>query len=647
MKNLQCIVLVLGFILSVNTMASALRIAGPHSERVHQTTIKASLDVESHRVTAEMNLKWKNTTNDTLHEIPFHLYLNAFSSTDTVFMRESGGGQLRGDKREGDDKENFGYVIVTKLSNAQGKDLLANWQMDNSVATLSLSEPLEPGQTIEFNMSFTSQLPKVFARSGHNGDTFNFVAQWFPKPSVYINGKWVNHRYHAHSEFFADFGSYDVTLTVPTDYVVGATGFLADKQQEGDLTRHHYVAEDVHDFVWTADKNFAEANQQWQGINIRLLYQEPLDEKSIQNQFDAAIASFEWFEKYVGAYPYSTMTLVQPPEDASGAGGMEYPTLVTTITDLDYSSFQHSAALVTIHEIGHNYWQGILASNEFEESWMDEGINSYTEGRILAEAMKRKNVAQFAHLSIELPMVHHASTARTPTFDPVNTNSWSFINSRAYGTNSYSKPATILNTVERVWGVEKVDLLLTAYYQQWAFKHPNTKNFLDVAKTIDVEMAQFLDDAINTTKTIDFTVVSLQSEKKHQGGGYRLLLEQQSEVTPEYTKPSKSDLYSNTVTVAYQGELTPPSIEVLLTFEDGSEETHIWQLDANKQWKTLRFESEVKLVEAIVDPRFTLLLDKDLSNNIKKERSESNQAWRWVVSLLQSMHHLINAFLPL
>lgn len=644
MQALQRIVLLIGVLCTSSAMASALRMPGPHTDRVHHTQIKATLDAEKHRVDATMTLRWRNTTDVTLNEIPFHLYLNAFSRTDTIFMKESNGGRLRGDSRDGDEQDKFGYVQVTSVNNANGDDVSQSWITDGDVATYKLAQPLMPNEEVTLNIAFTSQLPKVFARSGHNGDTFNFVAQWFPKPGVFYKGKWVNHNYHANTEFFSDFGNYDVEITVPSDYLVGATGYLVKKESQESLTTHHFQAEDVHDFVWTADSKFAEATAEWNGITIRLLHQTPLSEKSIKNQFDAAKASFKWFDEKVGAYPYSTMTLVQPPENAGGAAGMEYPTLVTTITDLDYSEYMHAAAMVTIHEIGHNYWQGIFASNEFEESWMDEGINSYTEGRIMSETLGQENILQFAQFSVDMPTVHHVRTAQTPTLDPVKTHGWKYVSRAGYSTNSYSKPATILNTVERVWGKDKIDQLLKAYYKRWAFKHPATQDFIAIANEIDPSMGHYLNDAITTIKNIDFEVKSAVSGKKQVAGGYTF---NDDGSDPSFSKPEKGEGFVHQVTLVRNGELHPPQVDVLLTFEDGSTETRQWQADDTIPWTKWHWESDKKLVEVMIDPEFKVLLDKDFSNNTKRVAKQGNQSWRWTISLLQNIQHAFSIALPL
>ena len=634
-----CALLSIGLMLLQSAYASPLRSPGPFSERVHQTQIDATLNTDTHRVNAQMTLVWTNTSDQTLTNIPFHLYLNAFAHTQTTFIQESNGGQLRNDAREGDDQDNFGYVLVTALSDASGNDLMPNWKMDDDIADLTLPAPLAPGESVTLNFSFVSQLPKVYARSGHNGDTFNFVAQWFPKPGVFFNGQWNNHRYHANSEYFADFGNYDVRLTAPSEFVVGATGVLVEKTEQDGNTTHHYMAEDVHDFVWVADSKFGEASTEYEGITIRLLYQPPLDEESVQNQLDAAAATFRWFHEHVGYYPHSTMTLVQPPEDADGASGMEYPTLVTTITNLDKSPFQEMAAMVTIHEVGHNYWQGIMASNEFEESWLDEGINSYTEGRIMAESFGQPYAFHIGPLNVSMPYGHHLATMGARVTDPVNTPSWEYATTGAYGLNSYSKPATILATAERIWGVEKMDRVLKGYYQAFSFKHPTTQDFLSVAATVDEDMAKFLDNALNTLQTIDLRAYRMSSDKADSRGGFDLTSDP---ANPTFTAPEETDSWQHSVTLLREGELMVPGVNVNLVYADGHVETRYWQMTPDKAWEKWQWRTDSELVEVLVDPQFSVLLDGNFANNNKITGENSKQAWRWVQSMFISMQSAVS-----
>ncbi|PIE88992.1 MAG: hypothetical protein CR997_13420 [Acidobacteria bacterium] len=613
---------------------------GPCSQRVHHTVIRAVLNTEEHLVHADMKLNWLNTTGTELEKIPFHLYLNAFSSTETTFMQESGG-SLRGDFMEGYSEENFGYCRVLEITDEDGRNLWDNWSVEDDLAELELTEPLLPGETLLLNMTFETKLPIVFARSGYY-DTFHLIGQWFPKPGVFFQSQWNCLAYHAHSEFFADFGNYDVYLTVPSDYLVGATGCLADqsRNKEKNTITHHYTAEDVHDFVWTADSNFGSRTEEFEGIQIRLLYQKGLSEEGIQNQFRAAKATFNWFQDHVGPYPFSTMTIVQPPGGGNGAGGMEYPTLVTAISRLEPNRFHEMGAMVTIHEIGHNYWQGMLATNEFEEPWMDEGINSYTEVRILEEAFGADGIVNILPgLSVSQGMVHRLRYLFAPDLDPMVRNSWSFVDGNSYGTNSYSRPAITLLTAQKLFGVQTMDCLLATYYDQWSFKHPTTEDFLSVANSILPEMAAFLRASLYGRETVDLSVRHHKSTRKSSAG---FELDGTGQVG-NFRSEVKQGKFSNKVTLFRRGNLVPPPIDVQLIYENGQKETRLWDSSANS-WSNWEWQSDSKLVYVHIDPDYKLLLDLDYTNNISN-RTE-NDKWRIQSCIASSFHFLLNLLLP-
>ena len=614
------------------------------SERIHHTLIHANLNTETHVVKATMTLKWRNTTGKELLSIPFHLYLNAFSHLDTVFMTESGG-QLRGDSRASDDIDGFGYCQVFEITDGEGNSLMANWKVERDTALLELPTPLLDGEELHLHMSFESKLPIVFARSGYSG-TFHLIGQWFPKPGVYFQDTWKCANYHAHSEFFADFGTYDAYLTVPSEYIVGATGALAgetkgkDPQTGNETITYYYQAEDVHDFAWTADSEFGSRSTDFEGINIRLLYQMGQSEEGIENQFEAARATFSWFRDHVGPYPFSTMTIIQPPMGGAGAAGMEYPTLVTAIPYLDPQPFAEIGAMVTIHEIGHNYWQGMLASNEFEESWMDEGINSYTEARILTESYGSELFLKlFPGFGITSNMYQRLGYLSGPDLDPMVRKSWNFINSSSYGINSYSRPATTLLTAQNLFGMEMLDRLLSEYYQQWSFRHPTTVDFLEVAEEISPDLEQFLRANLYGTDTVDLMVKRLRSRKEQSGG---FSMDSQGQVG-EFVDVERKEVFTHQVTLFRKGDFVPPPIDVLLAYDDGSKEVRAWDLSQGR-WVKWKWEGDARLTYVQIDPEYKLLMDLDFTNNIKNNSVDDD--WRVEKTITTTMHLVMNLIFP-
>ena len=259
------------------------------------------------------------------------------------------------------------------------------------------------------------------------------VGQWFPKIGVYepagvrqrAAGGWNCHAFHANTEFYADFGNFDVSMTVPSRFVVGATGKRIGETRAGDRTTYRYVQNDVHDFAWTADPRFlvteftfepgrdvpkgwsalaakelgmTEAEIALKPIAVRLLLQKG-HERGRERYIASIKNGISYYGLWYGAYPYGTLTVVDPPDDGEGSGGMEYPTFITGgganafLTRWPMSGVL-GIEIVTIHEFGHQYWYGMVGSNEFEESWLDEGLNDDSEARSMTLAYGPRDVLQ-------------------------------------------------------------------------------------------------------------------------------------------------------------------------------------------------------------------------------------------------------------
>ncbi|MFQ5632414.1 MAG: M1 family metallopeptidase, partial [bacterium] len=363
----------------------------PLSPRIANYDIDVRLQPDNRTLEASEVLTWHNKTGSTIDELQFHLYLNAFRNSESTFMKSSGGTH-RGNRIS---RDGWGFIEVDKISLASGEDVIAKMEFiqpddgnehDKTVFRLPLSTPLHPGESIALNIDFTAKLPTPpFARTGAK-EEYLFVGQWFPKIGVHIDGAWNCHQFHENSEFFADYGVYNVRITVPEETIVGATGVQVEVSDNGDGTRtHFYHAEDVHDFAWTTSPEFVEVTGKAQDVDIRVLMQ-PDRAYQGERHLAAAKVAVEHFQDWYGDYPFPNLTVIDPRRGAGGSGGMEYPTLITAGTTYGLPEGVRAVEMVIIHEFGHNYWYHLLASNEFEESWMDEGINTYTEIQIINDA---------------------------------------------------------------------------------------------------------------------------------------------------------------------------------------------------------------------------------------------------------------------
>jgi hypothetical protein len=615
----------------------------PMSPRNANYTIEASLDAKAHVVKASEKIRWRNIQGIEAKDAYFHLYYNAFANNRSVFITESGG-QLRGDQF---DRKHWGYCRVTSIAQVvDGKPVPLKQEFpgdDRTVMKVDLAAPVPPGGEAEFEVTFEDQLPKVFARAGFAGD-FNMVGQWFPKLGVWQGEKgWNCHPYHANSEFFSDFGVYDVTVTVPKNYVVGSTGVQWDEQVKGDTKTLKLHAEDVHDFGWTASPHFVDKTETYDGVKIRVLMQ-PMNASQIPRYMEAAKKTIELYAKWIWKYPYPQMTIVDPPADGMGAAGMEYPMLITGGTSPIMPAKMGFPEMVVVHEFGHNYWYGMEANNEFEEAWLDEGINSYYETRIMDEWLGKDDsmVGGFAGWHLGDVSQQRVSYISVPDMDPMVLESWKYASNGTYGAMSYGKSAIVLSTLEGILGREKMDAVMRAFFMEVKFTHPTTADFLRiVSREAGRDMDPVLKPLLYGTGTVDFKVARVKSLSREEVEGYDLTADppklagndQASKGkgkgadkadkpkadakdtkadTKADTKGKKSDrVFDSKVIIQRKGELVLP-VEVLVTFKDGTTKLEKW--DGVGRYVTYKYEGP-EVVKVVVDPDGKIPVDLNILNN--------------------------------
>ena len=387
--------------LSIPDTTTAINSTTPMSQRVVHYEIDAHYDATKHIVNATEVLTYHNLTGQALDHFPFHLYQNAFQPNST-WVREAkviGSRDMAYEKWE---NKEYGSEEISKLEVVGQGDLTSQLQYiqpddgnkdDKTVTDLRLNKPIAPGDYVQFRIAFQTNFPETQARSGWKRD-FVLGGQWFPKVGVWWHGAWNCHQYHAMTEFFADFGVYDVKLTVPQFEVVGASGVKVSEASNSDSTKTvTYHGDDIHDFAWTASPRFKVKDDGiYQGqmgpVNMRILMQ-PAHWGQVERHEKILRESLQQFESRYGPYPYKTITLVDP--GSAAAGGMEYPTFITGDTDWFMPEGLHLPELVVEHEFGHQYWYGMVATNEFEDAWMDEGINSYSEVKVLDAILGKRD----------------------------------------------------------------------------------------------------------------------------------------------------------------------------------------------------------------------------------------------------------------
>jgi hypothetical protein len=605
--------------------------------------ITCRLDPDKKTIEGTQVLTWKNTTSKPAATLRFHLYLNAFRNTLSSFWKEA-----RGESRAGHPlPESWGSIDILRMTGADGEDLLTSLRYvspddgnpyDRTVAEVIPSRPVAPGETVSFAMDFVSRLPRVSVRTGYKGDFF-LAVQWFPKIGVFEQSGWNCHQYHATSEYFADYGNYDVSIDVPARYrgKVGATGRRVEERETADgRVLYRFKQDGVHDFAWTADPAYLVYDDIFReaGLgDVRLiLLLQPEHAAQVDRHFKAAKAALSGYGRVLGAYPYGTLTIVDPPWGAKGAGGMEYPTLITAGTRWSAPKSVHKPEGVTVHETGHQFFYGLLASNEFEEAWLDEGFNSYMTDRVMASVFGPDHV-ELSVFGLNFPLgidKHYPIDENRRYFevadwDILASDSWKFRDRKSYAANVYSKTALTLATLERLMGTPAMDRALRLYADRWRFRHPTTRDFVAaINDSTGRDWSWFFERTFFSSGIVDYAVADAESVPAKAPRG---LFEKDGKLSegapPDFPKARGWD---SRATIFRSGDVAMP-VEVVLRFEGGREHRARW--DGEARWKRYRVESGPRLIEATVDPGEKILLDVDRTNNGRRTADDPRAASRW------------------
>jgi len=602
-------------------------VEAPLSDRLTGYDIDVVLDTEKHIVSGEMTAFWVNNSEQPVGEAMMHMYLNAFSSNKSSFNSDG--------RWSPSGEEGWGWVKIRTMTDAKGNDLCGSMSYvspddgntyDRTVLKVVLAEPVAPGDTLRLKIAFESRLPSPIVRTGY-ADDFFFVGQWFPKFGVYETAGmrqreadgWNCHQFHANSEFYANHSVYNVSVTLPKDFVTGSGGMFIEEIYLGENRKKViWRAEDIVDFAWTAWPGYKVVTRKWHNVDITLLTTEK-GLKKADAQFEAVMHALEYLGERVGPYPWPHITFVDPPMSGSGAGGMEYTTLFTSMGGGLIPSFLKMAEMTTIHEFGHSYFMGILASNEFEEPWLDEGVNSYWEQRIVDHYYGNGyGVLRLPFLKIsdtdQGRQVYISSQSRNISANDLP--SWMYPHN-TYGMMSYNKAATWLNTLEGIIGTVTMDNVFREYYRRWSFHHPSGRDFIAVVNDVVTkehgdrfgeDMDWFFDQVLYGSGICDYRLSGITVRKIR---GYSGVIEGDS-VT--YTRSDrKSDtLYLSRVSIERLGEVTLPT-EILIGFDNGDEVLETW--DGKASYKDFEYTGTRQAVWAKIDPLDKIDLDVDRLNN--------------------------------
>ncbi len=494
------------------------------------TKIDVLLDDNNHVLHAKEEFIYTNNSPDTLKSLYMHLWPNAYKHDHTPFAQQ----------QDQNGSTSFYYSSAADKGYIDSLDFTADGQSvehfiaENTpdIARIDLIKPLLPGQKVKIATPFLVKIPVVFSRMGHTNNAY-FISQWFPKPAVYDSKGWHPISYLDQGEFFSEYGSYDVSITLPKNYVVMATGNCMDEKENvwmdslsripvassypnGDVTPEsdkdlktiHYHEDNVHDFAWFADKRWIVRKDSVKSPGTEhIVYTWAAYLPSYRKVWADATKylgeTITHYGKWVGPYPYNTIKAVLG--DMHAGGGMEYP----TVTIIDKSASVNFKTVV-IHEAGHNWFYGMLGSNERDHPWMDEGLNTFFEKKTTDALIPDSGiVAKLSKLNEELLYYQLAATHNDQS---INQNAANFTKAN-YGIDVYYKTWLMLRVLEQYMGAADFEKGMKNYYDLWHFKHPYPENFRDCMQhNTSKSLNWFFDEMFFTDKKIDFTITDAKTE---------------------------------------------------------------------------------------------------------------------------------------
>ncbi len=490
--------------------------------------ISVTLDDESHILRGYQEMVYTNNSPDTLEYIFMHLYPNAYKHDHTAFAKQK---VENGDtKFYFSDKYEKGFIDSLSFT---ANDLPLNYSKYNDnedIVFLELVEPILPGKSVTIETPFRVVIPKTFSRLGHIGQSYQ-ITQWYPKPAVYDKDGWHMMPYLDQGEFFYEYGDYDVEMTLPSNYVIASTGDLQtesekefrrlrdisklpsgeaekslSKESSSQLKTIQFTQKNVHDFAWFADKQFLISTQDFQkpsGANCTAYsFITPDNLLKYKTSAKALAETAKYLSENVGEYPYNQISIVDGPLYAGG--GMEYPNIAIIGTLPD----EKTVNIVIAHEAGHNWFQGILGSNERIHPWLDEGVNSFYEAKVV-EHLKNNNIpiaksGQNGIIYMLNGHIHHDQPIEFPSTEYTDAN---------YGGVVYAKAAKALEFLEGYMTPEDFSKGIKQYFNLWNGKHPSPTDFrYAMERNTQKNLDWFFDDLLRRKQPIDLKISKLKKE---------------------------------------------------------------------------------------------------------------------------------------
>ena len=494
-------------------------------------TMDIDMNVETYQFDGKQKLVYTNNSPDILNEVFYHLQFNAFQPGSEMDIRLQN--IVDPDGRMANNvgtKENPVYesriaklkpneIGFQKIISLKENGKTVKYEVIGTILKVTLNEPILSGKKATFEMEFKGQVPVQIRRSGRNNKegVALSMAQWYPKLAEYDVEGWHANEYIAR-EFYGVWGDFDVTIHIDKNYTIGGTGYLQNPQEvghgyedtskklkvpEGEKLTWHFKAPNVHDFTWAADNDYIHDTKQVpNGATLHFLYKnKPETIKNWQKMEDATVKTMEFFNSYIGKYPYKQFSVIQ-----GGDGGMEYGMCTLINGDSSYSSIVGTMK----HEMAHSWFQFVLATNESKHSWMDEGFTSYVS-TIAGNKMNGKKEETFI---FERAYKNYNYLVSSGKEEPLTTHADRYNTNMAFSLGSYIKGQIFLSQLGYIIGEENLEKTIKEYFENFKFKHPTPNDIQRTAEKVSgMQLDWYLNEWIQTTHTIDYAVKSVNDKK--------------------------------------------------------------------------------------------------------------------------------------
>jgi hypothetical protein len=565
--------------------------------------IAARLDARRHDVLARASVRWTNASSQPARELWIHLYLNAFANERTLFMRSPASC-----RRNAAGLVEAGGITVNRMAAREfgGRDLWLDAARhspgdpdDATDIRVPLPGPIAPGNSLHLDIEWVARLPRLVERTGYVDDFFA-VAQWFPKIARREpDGTWAHFAFHPLSEFSADFGNYTVTLDIPAGFSLAATGHVTSTRTPPGRRIVTSQARGVHDFAWVAWGSAVATETRVAGVRVDVL--SPRGRALQLEQTLATVQrSLPFFELHYGIYPYPALHVVVPPDDGEAAGGMEYPTLIMTGGPW-YAPYVglHSVEAVTAHELAHQWFYGLVASDEHAWPFLDEGLASYAESEWMQRAWGNGSAVHLPWLDVSTVAEFRTAAVEYGHDEPVAQSADRFDNLEHLGALAYWRTATLLRTLGNVYGPSRLEQALGSYAREQRGRHPDPAALVrTIRQYLGGPAASNLRTGLFERGWVDYSVDRIANAT------------------------SKNGTIVSRVVVRRRGTLTFP-VPVALTTRSGSRMVELWDgVDTSHTFES----AGDPIVSAVVDPEHDVLLDDDLLNNAM--RQQQRFPWR-------------------